>query len=218
MKFFKIEGIPQPGAKVYSIIVARSPVMKDFYREVAEEVSSMISSGRILDIGTGPGYVPLEIATKSSNLDIKAIDISPAMVDIATRNAQRAGLSPCVEFKYGSAADIPFDDRYFDLVISTLSFHHWAKPVESLKEIHRVLKDGGVAWIYDLRRDPPKEPRVLLRSKYDWFISFVVFYFVRLHSSIRLRNFQEIISLPELGFSEKSTEDRGIFLKLRLLK
>jgi hypothetical protein len=42
MKLFRIEGIPNPGAKVYSIIVARSPVMKDFYREVAEEVSSRI--------------------------------------------------------------------------------------------------------------------------------------------------------------------------------
>ena len=75
MKLFRIEGIPNPGAKVYSIIVARSPVMKDFYREVTEEVSSKGSSGKILDIGTGPGRIPLEIARRSRNLEIEAIDI-----------------------------------------------------------------------------------------------------------------------------------------------
>ncbi len=89
MKLFKIEGIPNPGAKVYSIIVARSPIMKDFYREVGEEVSSKTSSARMLDIGTGPGYVPLEIARGSQNLEIKAIDISSAMVRIASRNIRR---------------------------------------------------------------------------------------------------------------------------------
>ena len=77
-KLFKIEGIPRPGSIVYSAVVAKSPVMEDFYHMVAEEALSKVSSGRILDIGTGPGYLPLEIGQKS-----KDIDISPAMVEIA---------------------------------------------------------------------------------------------------------------------------------------
>ncbi len=215
MKLFRIEGIPNPGAKVYSIIVARSPIMKDFYRDVTEEVSSKASSGKILDIGTGPGRIPLEIARRSRNLEIEAIDISPAMVRIASKNAKDADLSGHVQFRYGSAESIPFEDGYFDLVISTLSFHHWAKPTECLKEIHRVLRNGGEAWIYDLRRDPTKEARAQLRNRYGWFLSFLVLYFVRLHSSVRLQDVQEVISLSEIGFSEKSMEDRGIILKLR---
>ena len=50
MKLFKIEGIPKPGAIVYSTIVARSQFARDFYREVSEEVCSKAASGRILDI------------------------------------------------------------------------------------------------------------------------------------------------------------------------
>ena len=215
MKLFRIEGIPNPGAKVYSIIVARSPVMKDFYREVAEEVCSKVSSGKILDIGTGPGYVPLEIARRSQNSEIKAIDISPAMVRIASKNAKDAELSGHVQFQYGSAESIPFEDGYFDLIISTLSFHHWAKPRECLNEIHRVLRNGSEAWIYDLRRDPTKEARAQLRNRYGWFLSFLILYVVRLHSSVTL---QEVISLSETGFSKKGMEDRGIILKLRLVK
>ena len=218
MKLFKIEGISNPEAKVYSKIVARSPFMKDFYREVAEEVSSKVSSEKILDIGTGPGYVPLEIARKSQNLEIKAVDISPAMVRIASKNAEDAGLSGRVQFQYGSAESIPFGDGYFDLIISTISFHHWAKPKECLKEIHRVLKNNGEAWIYDLRRDPTKEARAQLRNRYGRFLSFLVLYFVRPHSSVKLQDFREVIPLSGIGFSENSIEDRGIILKLRLLK
>ncbi len=218
MKLFKIEGIPNPGAKVYSIIVARSPIMKDFYREVGEEVSSKTSSARILDIGTGPGYVPLEIARRSQNLEIEAIDISPAMVRIASKNAKDADLSEHVQFQYGSAASIPFGDGYFDLIISTLSFHHWAQPKQCLKEINRVLKNGGEAWIYDLRRDVTREARAELTSRYGWFLSFVVLYFVRLHSSVRLQGVRELVSVSEAGFSDTSVEDRGLTLKLRLLK
>jgi SAM-dependent methyltransferase len=34
--------------------------------------------------------------------------------------------------------------------VSTLSLHHWPEPAHGLAEIHRVLKPGGEAWIYDL--------------------------------------------------------------------
>jgi ubiquinone/menaquinone biosynthesis C-methylase UbiE len=140
------------------------------------------------------------------------------MVRIASKNAKDAGLSGRVKFQYGSAESIPFGDGYFDLIISTLSFHHWANPRECLKEIHRVLKNGGETWIYDLRRDVTKEVRSQLTNRYGWFLSFLVLYFVRLHSSVRLQEVRELVSLSEIGFSEKSMEDRGITLKLRLLK
>ena len=107
MKFLKIEGIPKPWAKVYSTIVARSPIMQDFYREVTGEIASKVSSGKILDIGTGPGYVPIEVARTSQNVEIKAIDISSAMVMIARKNAKDAELSERVQFEYGSARIFP---------------------------------------------------------------------------------------------------------------
>jgi len=218
MSFSKIEGIPGPGATAYSAIVARSPVMQDFYRDVIGEISSRASTKRILDIGTGPGYIPLAIAQKSLNVEIKAIDISPAMLEIARNNARNAGMSDRCEFKYGSARNIPYPDGYFDLVISTLSFHHWAERKNCLKEIYRVLSPRGEAWIYEIRQDMTKEAKRQLRSKYGQLLSFIILYFVRLHSSVRLKEFQEIASSPQTVFSESEVEDRGITIKLRLLK
>ncbi len=218
MKLLKIEGIPGPGAKIYSTVVAGSPIMQDFYREVTAEIASKVSSGKLLDIGTGPGYVPIEVARASQNAEIKAIDISSAMVMIARQKAEDAGLSQRVQFEYGSAEHIPYGDGYFDLIVSTLSFHHWANRRECLKEIHRVLKIGGEAWIYELRKDTTREAKKQLKDRYGRFLSFIVLYLVRLHSSVRLKEFQKIISLPQLSFSEMTIEDRGLALKLRLLK
>ncbi len=217
-KLFKIEGIPRPGAIVYSAVVAKSPVMQDFYHIVAEEVLSKISSGRILDIGTGPGYLPLEIGQKSKDIEIKAIDISPAMVEIARRNAREIGLQERVEFLFGSADNMPFTEGYFDLIVSTGSFHHWAEPEACLKEIYRVLKNGGEAWIYDLRRDISKEARLEARRRYGWLLSSLFLYVVRLHSSIGAKEVQELLSSPELYFSSKRVEDRGVILKQALQK
>jgi SAM-dependent methyltransferase len=45
---------------------------------------------------------------------------------------------------------MPLPDGEFDGVVSTLSLHHWPGPTHGLAEIHRVLKPGGEARIYDL--------------------------------------------------------------------
>jgi ubiquinone/menaquinone biosynthesis C-methylase UbiE len=218
VKLLKIEGIPGPGAKVYSTIVAGSLIMQDFYREVTGEIASKVPSGRILDIGTGPGYIPIEVARASQNVEVKAIDISSAMVMIARQKAEDAGLSQRVQFEYGSAEHIPYGDGYFDLVVSTLSFHHWANRIECLKEMHRVLKVGGEAWIYELRKDTTPEAKKQLKDRYGRFVSFIVLYSVRLHSAMSLQEFEKITLLPQLGFSEMTIEDRGLALKLRLVK
>ncbi|MHB8086396.1 MAG: class I SAM-dependent methyltransferase [Dehalococcoidia bacterium] len=213
-----MESIPGPGAWIYSKIVARSPFILDLYEAVAEEVSSKIASGRILDIGTGPGLVPLEIARKSKTLEIYAIDISHAMVEIADQNARNAGLSERAHFHYGSAEEIPFEKDYFDLVITTLSFHHWAKPEDCLKEVSRVLKENGELWIYEIKHEPTEENRNGLKRKYGPFLSFMVLNFVRAHSSIGFHKIQEVQSYKNLGFRETAVEDKGMFVKLRLKK
>ena len=48
-------------------------------------------------------------------------------------------------------ASLPFPDGSFDLVVSTLSLHHWADPQAGLAEIARVLRPGGRALIWDFR-------------------------------------------------------------------
>lgn len=203
---------------MYPLIAKRCPPLKDLYRGVAKEISSRISSGRILDVGTDPGYLPLEIARRSANLEIIGIDISPAMVKVARRNAESMGLSEHVKFQIVNAANLPFENRYFDLVISTLSLHHWFRPAECIKEIHRVLHENGEAWIYDVKRDTTREANAQVRRRYGRFLSFLFLNIVRAHSFLTLGEVEAILSSPEIGFSGKVVDGQGVILKLRLSK
>lgn len=217
-KILKIEGIPNPGAKIYSFIARKSPFFRDLYQEVAEEVCTKISSGRILDVGTGPGYLPLKIARKSQSVEIIGLDISPAMVKIARQNAVKIGVLERVKFQTGDAANLPFENQYFDLVLSTLSLHHWSSPADCLKEIHRVLKETGEAWIYDIRRDTTRKAENELKNRYGRILSFFFLNVVRAHSSVTQKAVEELLSYPEIRFSKKQIEDKGVLLKLRLLR
>jgi ubiquinone/menaquinone biosynthesis C-methylase UbiE len=68
---------------------------------------------------------------------------------MARANASKAGLSDKLVFEVGNAAGLRFEDASFDMVISTGMLHSLKDPVRVFKEIYRVLKKGGEAWLYD---------------------------------------------------------------------
>jgi ubiquinone/menaquinone biosynthesis C-methylase UbiE len=214
----KIESIPAPGARIYAVIASKSPPLRALCNAVAAEVTAAIAAGRILDVGTGPGYLPIEIATRAPGLELDGIDLSPAMVRIARKTATKQGVADRVRFHRAPAANLPFDDGSFDLVISTLSFHHWARPLECLAELHRVLKPQHEAWIYDARRDTTHEVNAAFRREYGRFVAFLFLKLVRAHSSVTLHELEALLASPELLFSKATISDRGVFMKLQLVK
>jgi ubiquinone/menaquinone biosynthesis C-methylase UbiE len=84
---------------------------------------------------------------------VTGVDLSDEMLAQAEGHARQAGLGDRVSFCQGDAARIPFPDGSLDLVVSTLSLHHWSDPVAVLDEIARVLRPGGAFLVFDLRRD-----------------------------------------------------------------
>lgn len=215
-RFLTIEGIPSFFAWAYSFFVRRSRIVSEIYSGIAEEVVSKFSSGKILDVGTGPGFLPIKIARQAPELEISGIDISGEMVKLATKNSENAGFSERVKFFKANASSIPFEKEYFDFVISTFSFHHWLNPVDCLREIFRVLKKGGEAWIYDVRRDVSKEARDHFKKRYGLFF-YILFNLVKFHSSVTLKKIDKVLS-GEVGFSQKILEDKGILIKIKLIK
>ena len=129
------------------------------YRRVINEVlaRSLPPGATVLDVGTGPGRVPLQLAQQAPQLRIHGLDLSPEMIAFATQRASSAGVGDRVTFTTADVADLPVPDGSADLVVSTLSLHHWEDLAGGLREISRVLAPGGEAWIYDLRH-------VLLRT------------------------------------------------------
>lgn len=108
--------------------------------------------GRALDVGTGPGQIPMKLAQHLPGWDFLGIDGSAKMLEQATRGALMKGLAKRVRFIPADANNIRFEAGAFDLVICNSVLHHLAEPARVLAEIGRVAKPAGAILIRDLRR------------------------------------------------------------------
>ena len=121
-------------------------------------IRSGITSGLVLEVGSGPGYLGLEWLKSTEGTTLKCLDINENMIATAREHASQCGLSHRVEYLKADASRMPFRDEHFDAVFSNCSLHEWAHPEPILSEINRVLRPGGRYCIVDLKRD--MKPRV----------------------------------------------------------
>lgn len=115
--------------------------------------------GCMLDVGTGPGHIPLLVCERISGARIVGIDLSTHMLRHAERHRQSSRHRERIEFRLGDAKGLPFDDGVFDVVFSNTILHHIPAPAPFLAEARRVLRPGGVFLVRDLYR-PDSHARV----------------------------------------------------------
>ncbi len=107
----------------------------------------------VLDVGCGAGWLSRRLAKLVPEGRVIGMDISDEMV----RRARGAGLDhDNLLFVVGEAAEIPWEANFFSHAISVESAYYWPDPAAGLKEIYRVLREGGAAWILiNYYRDNP---------------------------------------------------------------
>jgi ubiquinone/menaquinone biosynthesis C-methylase UbiE len=137
------------GSRVYDAVMVR--LTRRLYRRVIGDIAPVLSQGKVLDAGTGPGTLAREIARRQPQLQVYGIDLSEDMIRLAREHAKREQLEERVHFAIGDVAHLPYPDHYFDLIVSTISMHHWYELEQPLRDLYRVLRPGGRLWIYDFR-------------------------------------------------------------------
>lgn len=217
--WIQIERIPAPLASSYE--KASRMVIDQYYRKVAAEIVACGRTGRMLDLGCGPGYLSLEIIKQSTGITIIGVDLSRALVKTARANAATAGLAHRIQFEVGNAAKVRFEDDTFDMVLSTGMFHSLKKPLKVLDEIYRVLKKGGVAWIYD-----PANVSTIIDKK-RWWVSLTarerffltLFRLLGLYRPIApMSEDQAVILIKQTGFRDYDVEAVASEIKMVLRK
>src|SRR5436190_1692931 len=96
---------------------------------VGRALSLGVDSGLVLDVGTGPGQIPIKLALRNPSFIIHAIDISDAMLRKAALDAGQWGVDMRILLNRGDAKDIPYEPATFDLVLCNSVLHHASDPV-----------------------------------------------------------------------------------------
>ena len=121
---------------------------------VRQNLAGLDLAGKtVLDIGCGIGGGAIVIAGEKGARVI-GLDIEAPLIARARRYAEKAGLADRIEFVLSSAGPLPVDDAAVDVVYSSGVFTQVADKLGMFREVHRVLRPGGVFACYDWMRGP----------------------------------------------------------------
>jgi SAM-dependent methyltransferase len=101
---------------------------------------------RWLDAACGPGLVARGLARRVG--EVHGVDMTPAMVEVARREAAAEGIANAV-FSVGDATALGFADRSFDGAVTRFSLHHIPLPGRAVEELARVVRPGGAVVVGD---------------------------------------------------------------------
>jgi ubiquinone/menaquinone biosynthesis C-methylase UbiE len=133
-------------SRIYDFVSRR--VLRGLYRRLAADIAASAPRGAaVLDVGTGPGVLLAELAGLRPDLRLTGVDLSHDMIEAANRNLEPFG--DRARARVADVTRLPFADGSFDLIVSSMSLHHWDDPKAATPELARVLRPGGAVHIYD---------------------------------------------------------------------
>ena len=121
-----------------------APVYPVLARQLVDDYG--ITEGICVDVGGGCGPLSLELA-KITNLTCYVVDMNPAAVRLCALLADEAELTGRVRGVEGQALDLPLRSDFANLVVSRGSIFFWPSQIAGLKEVYRVLRPGGAAYV-----------------------------------------------------------------------
>jgi ubiquinone/menaquinone biosynthesis C-methylase UbiE len=113
-----------------------NPIQRTVLQQAVEQVER---PGAILDVGCGTGRLLKSARTRFPGAKLVGVDAAIEMV----KQARGSDPSGTIQFQQATAEHLPFPDASFDLVFSTMTFHHWQNQAQGAAEVARVLTPGG---------------------------------------------------------------------------
>jgi ubiquinone/menaquinone biosynthesis C-methylase UbiE len=184
--------------RVYDPVIALTTRESGFKRRLLQH--ARIKDGQaVLDLACGTGTLAVHIKQEKPKVAVSAIDADRAILKRAQAKAKAADAK--VDFAQGLSTELPYEEGTFDVVLSTLFFHHLTDEAkaDTAEEIRRVLRPGGRLLVADWGR--PQDPMMRMA-----FLGVQILDGFRTTSSNVAGRLPEI--LREAGLKRVSVADR----------
>lgn len=160
----------------------------------------------VLDLGTGTALIPIELCQQTDNCRVMAVDLAASMLDLARYHVEAHGLIERITLAQVDAKQMGFDDGMFDVVISNSIVHHIPEPMVCLRELVRVVCEGGIVFVRDLARPCDLEALEKLVEMYAGKESGHAQQMFResLHAALTVDEMSQLVN--ELGFDANSVQ------------
>lgn len=203
---------------IYNRLVLKAA--SELYQRFLHEIQPP-ENAKMLDVGSGPGFLTLLLAKEYPTASVIGIDYSPTQVRAAKYHRITNQIHNC-SFRQGDAMNLPFQDASFDIVISVASIKHWPEGKRGLQEIRRVLTSNGSAFIGEADKDATEEEICRFATKFTaWYVwdPFMRWYLRRVVFGQSYTRKQAELIARVAGFSqitvEKVSESPFFIMKLR---
>jgi ubiquinone/menaquinone biosynthesis C-methylase UbiE len=188
-------------------------------RSVAERLLALGGGrGLTLDMGTGPGDIPILLAGQRPGGRYVAVDAAWEMLKLAKVKIADRSLAERIVLHQADAKRLPYPDHSFDAVFSNTILHHIPEPIDLLREAWRVLRPGGVLLIRDLYRPPTEADAWALVDRHAAGAtdSQRRLLFDSLHAALTLEEARELVAAADMaGTTVEMTSDRHYTIECR---
>ncbi|AFS78925.1 putative methyltransferase type 11 [Gottschalkia acidurici 9a] len=158
---------------IYKFDEMATNVFSEIYPVIARQAMerTSIREGICIDIGSGGGHLGIAIS-EITDMKVYLYDRSYDAKEIAEVKIKDKKIGERVKGIVGDVHTIPIEDNTIDLIVSRASYHSWESKVRAIKEIYRVLRYGGKAYIgggYGSKQLEEKiEDKMIKRNAKGW--------------------------------------------------
>jgi len=134
--------------RFYDPVIALTTRERLFRRKLLDQIAP-VDEDRVLDLACGTGTLARMIKLKNPATTVHGLDGDPEILKLARHKSREQGRD--IHFDLGMSFAMPYPDNAFDIVVSSLFFHHLStlNKQRTLTEVRRVLKADGRFFICD---------------------------------------------------------------------
>ena len=122
---------------------------EDFLKAILENLPDT-KNFKVMDIGAGTGILDIMLAPYVK--EIVAFDLSEGMLNVFKEKIEKNNINNIRIYKHDILSE-GFPEKDFDLIITSMTFHHLDDPIEALKNLKEYLKTGGYIAVIDLYKE-----------------------------------------------------------------